>query len=196
MHVNIPLIFRLPEAYLFWTVFFLSFVPEFKLLRQAESAGGNPQDAGTYRLIIIGNQIAIAAGLAASFLPMLIIPAPHVALYIGMVLLASGAAVRRHCFKTLGKYFTGVVMANADQPVIDRGLYRWVRHPSYTGGMMMFLGLGISFGSWLSSAILFLIPCFIYSRRIAAEEKALIDTLGEPYRAYMARTKRFIPFIV
>jgi protein-S-isoprenylcysteine O-methyltransferase Ste14 len=37
--------------------------------------------------------------------------------------------------------------------------------------------------------------CRVYSRRVKAEEKALLDTIGEPYRAYMARTKRIIPFI-
>ena len=196
MQVPLPLIFRLPEAILFWAIFIIAFFPEIRLGREARRAAPSPQDAGTFCLIIIGNQIAMTAGLAASFLPVLVIPAPHIAFYSGMILLVLGTAVRRHCFKILGQYFTGVVTASAGQPVIDRGLYRWVRHPSYTGGVLMFSGLGISSGSWLSTAILFLIPCLLYSRRVAAEEKALLDTIGEPYRAYMAKTKRFIPFIV
>jgi hypothetical protein len=48
---------------------------------------------------------------------------------------------------------------------------------------------------WLSLVILFLMSCYVYGRRVKAEEKALLGTIGEPYRAYMAQTKRFIPFI-
>jgi len=52
----------------------------------------------------------------------------------------------------------------------------------------MFLGLGLALGNWLSLIIFLLEICYVYSRRVQAEEKALLGTLGEPYRAYMART--------
>ena len=61
---------------------------------------------------------------------------------------------------------------------------------------MMFTGLGLALGSWISVAILFLAHCYLYGRRVVAEEKALVDTLGAPYTEYMLRTKRFIPFLV
>ncbi len=61
---------------------------------------------------------------------------------------------------------------------------------------MMFTGLGLALGSWISVAILFLAHCCLYGRRVVAEEKALADTLGAPYTEYMLRTKRFIPFLV
>ncbi len=85
---------------------------------------------------------------------------------------------------------------STDQPVIDRGPYRWVRHPSYTAGFLIFLGIGTALGNWLSVIVLFAVTSFVYSRRVKAEEKALLDTIGEPYRLYMSRTKRFIPFLV
>ena len=59
----------------------------------------------------------------------------------------------------------------------------------------MFLGIGLALGNRLSLIIFFLEICYVYSRRVKAEEKALLSTIGEPYRAYMARTKRFVPFI-
>jgi protein-S-isoprenylcysteine O-methyltransferase Ste14 len=95
----------------------------------------------------------------------------------------------------LGKYFTAAVTVSADQPVIDKGPYHWIRHPGYTAGFVVFLGIGLALGNWLSLIIFFLEICYVYSRRVKAEEKAMLDTIGEPYRAYMARTKRFIPFI-
>lgn len=80
--------------------------------------------------------------------------------------------------------------------MIDSGPYRFVRHPSYTAGFMIFLGIGIALVNVLSVVILFAVPCFVYTRRVQAEEKALLETIGEPYRAYMSHTKRFIPFLV
>jgi len=154
------------------------------------------QDAGTLRLIIYGNNAASIAGFAVSFLPWFATPWPKFFFIFGTCLLLAGGILRRVCFKTLGKYFTGAVIVNPDQPVIDKGPYRWIRHPSYTAGIMIFLGIGIALGNWLSIIIFFAVPCFIYPRRIKVEEKALLETIGEPYRAYMARTKRFIPFLV
>jgi protein-S-isoprenylcysteine O-methyltransferase Ste14 len=60
---------------------------------------------------------------------------------------------------------------------------------------MMFMGIGLALGSWLSLVIFWLEIFIVYSRRVRVEEKALLDTLGEPYRAYMRRTRRFIPFL-
>jgi protein-S-isoprenylcysteine O-methyltransferase Ste14 len=68
--------------------------------------------------------------------------------------------------------------------------------PSYTAAILMFTGMGLALGSWISVAILFLAHCLLYGIRVAVEEKALLETLGEPYREYMARTQRFIPFVI
>ena len=59
----------------------------------------------------------------------------------------------------------------------------------------MFLGIGLALGNWLSLIIFLLEIWYVYSRRVKAEAKALLDTIGVPYRAYMARTKQFIPFV-
>ena len=60
----------------------------------------------------------------------------------------------------------------------------------------MFIGIGLALCSWISLAILFFAHCYLYGRRVAVEERALLDTLGAPYREYMSRTRRFIPFVI
>jgi protein-S-isoprenylcysteine O-methyltransferase Ste14 len=107
-----------------------------------------------------------------------------------------GSLLRRYCWRTLGEYFTGDVKATPDQPVITSGPYRWVRHPSYTAGMVMFIGIGLALGSWLSFALLTIATIATYGYRVAVEERVLLETIGEPYRSYMKERKRFIPFIV
>jgi len=190
-----PPVFAYDEAILFWMVFIWSFYREILHSGIVAGARSNLQDAGTLRLINVGSNIALLLAFAASFLPWLTLPYPRLALDVGIVLLAAGSLLRRYCFRILGEYFTAAVTVRAGQPVIDRGPYRWIRHPGYTAGFIMFLGIGLAFGNWLSLAVFFLEIGAVYSRRISAEEKALLDTLGEPYRAYMARTKRFIPFV-
>ena len=114
----------------------------------------------------------------------------------GVTLILLGSLLRRYCWRTLGDYFTGDVRARVNQPVIRTGPYRLVRHPSYTGGIMMFSGIGLALGSMLSFLLLTLMTIAAYGYRVAVEERALLEAIGEPYRLYMSECKRFIPFIV
>jgi protein-S-isoprenylcysteine O-methyltransferase Ste14 len=196
MTLHVPPVFRYPEAIAFWIVYVWAFIAEGKLIRASASSPPNPQDGGTMRIILIANQSALALAFILSCLPWLLLPSPRAALVAGTVLLLVGGVIRRICFRTLGRHFTGVVVVTADQPVIERGPYRWVRHPSYTAGIILFLGIGVALGSGLSIAVLMALTSWAYSHRVRAEERALLETIGEPYRAYMARTKRFIPFLV
>ena len=194
--MHVAEIFRLPLAIPFWIVFFFAFVREGRVVQGAFTSGPTAQDRGTFRLLMIGSPLAIIAACAASFMPWLTIPYPVGAMAIGTIMLIAGAVLRRYCFNALGKSFTGTVMVSKDQQIVQHGVYRRVRHPSYTAAILMFTGVGLALGSWISVAILFLVHCCLYGIRVAVEEKALVETLGEPYRQYMLRTKRFIPFVV
>jgi protein-S-isoprenylcysteine O-methyltransferase Ste14 len=60
----------------------------------------------------------------------------------------------------------------------------------------MFVGIGLALGNWGSVAVLILAAVGVYWYRVGVEERALVETIGEPYLAYMRRTKRFIPFMI
>lgn len=115
--------------------------------------------------------------------------------WLGAFLAVGGTLFRQWAIRTLGQYFTRSVRVSPDQRVVQEGPYRWVRHPSYTGAILAAAGVGLALGNPLSFAFLLaaVVPGFAY--RISIEEKALVETLGEPYRAYRARTKRLIPFV-
>jgi protein-S-isoprenylcysteine O-methyltransferase Ste14 len=70
-----------------------------------------------------------------------------------------------------------------------------MRHPSYTGGLTSFFGLGLAFANWLSLAILMIIIVIVYLYRMHVEEKVLIASLGDEYLEYSRQTKRLIPGI-
>jgi len=75
------------------------------------------------------------------------------------------------------------------------GAYSLLRHPSYSAGILMNIGTGLALGSWASTALLALAAFAVYSYRIAVEERALLRVIGEPYRDFMTKRRRLIPFI-
>jgi len=79
--------------------------------------------------------------------------------------------------------------------VIDTGPYRLIRHPSYSGALMAFLGLGLCIGNWASLATMLIPTLLVFSWRIRVGEQALLGALGEPYLTYTQRTKRLVPVI-
>jgi protein-S-isoprenylcysteine O-methyltransferase Ste14 len=114
---------------------------------------------------------------------------------LGIVLALAGIALRWYAVMALGRFFTTRVMTTKDQTVVQAGPYRFVRHPAYSGALMTVLGVLLSLTNWLSLLCFVLaLPGFAY--RIRVEERALTDALGEPYRDYMRRTKRLVPFVV
>ena len=194
--MRIAEIFKLPLAIPFWIVFFFAFVREGRVIRGSLTSAPSAQDKGTFRALAIGSPLALIAAIAASLTPWLTIAYPRAAVALGTIMLIAGAVLRRYCFSALGESFTGTVIVSQGQRIVQDGVYRYVRHPSYTAALLMFTGIGLALGSWISVAILFIVHCYLYGIRVAVEEKALGETLGEPYREYSVRTKRFIPFII
>lgn len=74
-------------------------------------------------------------------------------------------------------------------------VFFFIRHPSYTGALVVFLGLGLCIANWASPAAMLIPTLLVFSRRIRVEEQALPGALGEPYLNYMQRTKRLVPAI-
>lgn len=112
---------------------------------------------------------------------------------LGLVLMALGILVRQWAILVLGRFFTGDVRLHPGQTIVDRGPYRWVRHPSYTGLIVFFLGVGLALSDWASLATLALVPTAGLLVRIRSEESALFVGLGEDYRRYAATRRRLIP---
>jgi protein-S-isoprenylcysteine O-methyltransferase len=103
--------------------------------------------------------------------------------------------VRWYAILYLGRFFTVNVAIAADHRVIDTGPYKYIRHPSYSGVLLIFLGMAISFQNWLGFAVLLFPTTLAFLRRIDIEEMALRGALGDAYINYSAHTRRLIPFV-
>lgn len=176
-------------------VMFLGDAPTWRGYR--ERMAPSAQDAGTLRVNSALGWIAFLGGLAsgAALRGIAGLSIPPGLAWAGIGVTLAGTALRTWSIVTLGRWFTLTLQVRPDQPVVQRGPYRVLRHPSYAGGELALLGVGLSAGNWLSP-ILYVAPWLVaHVHRIRIEERALLATLGEPYRAYRERTWRLVPFL-
>ena len=195
-----PLPFTWPLGAIFLVALIWSYLPEARIMRAARRAQRGKERAlrdPSYRPLLIGQQIVITAAVLLAFVaPSLTMKAHREAFFVtGLVVMLSGSLFRRHCIRMLGADFRGDVTVRPDQPVVERGAYRHLRHPSYLAAILLYVGFGLCFTNWGTLALLMLgvPPLFVY--RIHVEERALRDGLGASYVSYADRTKRLIPGI-
>jgi len=95
---------------------------------------------------------------------------------------------------TLGRAYDRVV---TPESLVTTGPYRFVRHPIYTGYLLLFAGGLASLGSPLAVAVLLLSAWRFYKPRMASEDKILEEQFGDAWRNYAAKTpSRLLPFVV
>jgi protein-S-isoprenylcysteine O-methyltransferase Ste14 len=118
---------------------------------------------------------------------------PNSLRYMGLLMLTIGIAIRWAAILQLGRFFNSTVTIHKDHQIIRHGLYRFVRHPAYTGALIAHAGLGLAFGSWVSLSMSTLPFLFAALYRIKVEEQALSESFGDAYLLYQQRTARLIP---
>jgi protein-S-isoprenylcysteine O-methyltransferase Ste14 len=146
--------------------------------------------------LLIFATIIISLALASYYATNDIAPLPAWVFYPGIILMVLGIILRQWSMAILGRFFSGSVATQEGQFVVESGPYRYVRHPSYTGALIILIGLGLASTSWASILSLILLFSLAYGYRIYVEEKALKTDLGENYVEYMKRTKRIIPYLI
>lgn len=159
--------------------------------------GAKTQDRGTKWILIasVWGTTVLGIGLAVLFPQAAITSGRSVLFVVGLLLMLVGIGLRWYAILALGVSFTPDVATHEGQRVMQSGPYRWVRHPSYTGGLLTLIGILVCCLNLASLAALALAAAG-YAFRIRVEEEVLADGLGDEYRDYMRRTRRLIPFIL
>jgi len=173
------------------------------LTRRSRSKTGTKQDRSTLGMIWVVIALSIAAGIFVASSALLwtaglwmfeLPPGPAVAV-AAVVLFATGLLLRWWAIVTLGRFFTVDVTIERDHELVERGPFRWVRHPSYTGVLLAFVGWSLTLWNWVAMAVVLVPICVAFVRRMKVEEEALTQALGERYAEYMKRTKRLVPWV-
>jgi protein-S-isoprenylcysteine O-methyltransferase Ste14 len=112
--------------------------------------------------------------------------------WLGVALFAGGGALRLWPVFVLGHRFSGLVAIQPGHTLVTDGVFGVVRNPSYLGLLIMTLGWGLAFRSWVGVLLAaLLIPPLV--ARIRAEERLLRAQFGSEYEAYCSRTSRLVP---
>ena len=112
---------------------------------------------------------------------------------IGVLLVVIGIVVRGIAIKTLGEYFSSDVETWDNHSIVKVGIYKYIRHPAYSGNILQVIGFPLVLNSYLS-LILSAITIIVFIWRIHVEEKFLVKHHPE-YKKYVAETKRILPKI-
>lgn len=158
----------------------------------ASSLKASDDDRGTTRMI------AVAYGLAAD-LPLLLRPLrrgrlPRSAGPLGLAMEVSGLGLRLWSMRTLRTSYSRTLRTTEEQQVIDRGPYRFIRHPGYLGSLLTWIGCAVASGSAPTVGAVAGLLGTAYRRRIATEELLLCRDLPG-YHEYTERTQRLVPLL-
>ena len=157
-------------------------------------SSGQVQDRGSLLILwpVIFASVSTAMWLGDSSSPT-ILGGAHWVRTCSVVLLAAGLAIRWSAIVMLGKSFSANVAIHATQTLRTSGLFHFVRHPSYSGMLLIFTAIGLYTLHWSSLAIMLIPTTAALLYRIHVEETALRHAFGDEYEQYSEATKRLIP---
>lgn len=184
-----------------WRLYLLAGLVAHKLVWEVLKRRDRPPAAGrtpnTARLLKAVKTAILAGLVVQTLLPELfpIMTDPQPLRVIGIALYTVGLAVALLARVQLGANWSDIEAPQIlqRQTVVDRGIYRYIRHPIYTGDLLLLCGFELALNSWLVLGLVAMLPYVV--RQALREEQLLARTLPG-YAAYCARTKRLIPFLV
>lgn len=187
-------------TYSIYILFFNEFlIYLFTHLSTRKSGNVKKSDKGSVYLIILGYYTCIYISFyfvskdVSSYISNL--SYPHLFYYIGLILIFTGIIIRDYSVWTLKKAFTFSVQTTSSQHLIQKGFYKYIRNPAYTGSIVSLLGVSFALRN-VFAPIVVLIICFIcYGIRINVEEKALKQQFKNEFDDYCSKTYRLFPFI-
>jgi len=184
-------------AYLLVFVYFASDAR----LRKSEKARSVVLDESdrksTYRLVqAFGISIlCLLLALLLNYFHIGSLPAGWFPGWFGVLLMVLGITLRAWATRGLGRFFTRTLLIDAGHQVVHEGPYKLVRHPGYSGSLLVWIGAGLAVSNWVAFVIVTLVCLIAYIYRIQSEEAMLIARFGKEYEEYSRRTKRLIPYL-
>jgi protein-S-isoprenylcysteine O-methyltransferase Ste14 len=161
---------------------------------RTRSDKGKVRDRGTFLLLWVVIVASLVSGIwfgEASTTGR--IPNAHWMRNASIFVMIAGLLLRWSAVLSLGKAFSSNVAIRDSQRVRTTGLYRWVRHPSYAGLILLFLAVGIHSRNWIALLIITVPTTATVLYRMHVEEHALREFFGQEYAEYSQKTRRLIP---
>lgn len=119
-------------------------------------------------------------------------PETQVSLWVGVLVTALGVWISIWARVSLGANWSGMVTLKKDHELIRKGLYRWIRHPIYTGILVAFVGTELvrGHGRGVLGFVILWLSFYFKARR---EENFLRQEFGEGFEEHARHTGMFLP---
>lgn len=146
-------------------------------------------------------RILFPAAIVLAFMLTMLFPKSLIdseSIYYGLsiFLFLLGMIIRWTAILSLKNAFTVKVAIVTNHQLKTDGIYRYMRHPSYTGLIIYYTGLGISLNNMYSLLLLMSVIIWVILKRIQVEERILEKHFGDAYRRYQHQTKALFPGII
>jgi protein-S-isoprenylcysteine O-methyltransferase len=157
--------------------------------RERSRRGGDATDvltAAAFLAIVLG--AAYDAGRRDDHVAALVIA--------GLAIIAFGLALRAAAARALGEHCSVRLGLREDHRLVDRGPYRWIRHPNYAALLVVAVGTSVGFASPLAAAATVGAWLPVVVLRIVREERLMLERFGGSYDRYRERTWCLVPWLV
>lgn len=198
--IFIPELYTIPQYLVLLILYYIITLID-AVIRPLEDDGGDPP-ADKYTLILVILFLSNPFFLIASFYERNVLVDIYIPWFnnIGVTVIGALLFIISGIFiilgrLQLGKYATGTLGIQEHHELMDRGIYKYVRHPIYgssiIGGFVTFL----AYNSLLTPIFYTLVMFLVLNQRANYEETILLNEFGQTYEKYVRKTKKFIPFV-
>jgi protein-S-isoprenylcysteine O-methyltransferase Ste14 len=123
-------------------------------------------------------------------------PFDPVIAWLGLVPLIAALWLFRRSHLDLGRNWSVTLKVREHHVLIKGGVYRLIRHPMYSSFFLLGMAQLLLLSNWLAGLSGLLGVGLLFAFRVIREERMMLDSFGDEYRAYMAGTKRLIPWVL
>ena len=172
----------------------------------------HPFERRTRRMKVVSDRRSRSdrIGLGAALLGLAVVPGLHVAtgvpeaadyppsgwaVGLGAIVFAGALWLFRRSHKELGRNWSITLEIREQHRLVSGGPYALVRHPMYTSFMLMGVGQAFLLSNWVAGLAGLVGFAVLFFLRVDKEERMMMESFGPDYLAYMARTKRLIPYL-
>ncbi len=116
--------------------------------------------------------------------------------WLGLVPLVGALWLFRRSHADLGRNWSITLQVREQHVLVKTGVYRLIRHPMYSSFFLLGLAQALLLPNWLAGLSGVAGAGVLFGFRVLREERMMLESFGEEYRAYMNQTKRIVPWIV